>query len=159
VVKEGLQALPKKHHRLVGESARSRIVESLDIDEALRTAHPSAPRWDYLIGDGVESQVLAVEPHSAETSEVPTVIAKRRAAIVQLRPHLRSGARVVKWLWIASGRVDFVPHDRVLLRLAQEGIEFVGRQLEERHLAARPPAAASPAPTRRRPSSRRRTRR
>jgi hypothetical protein len=163
-------AITKKHHALVGLSAKPKVAESLDLDEALRAHHPNDPRWDYLLGvvaEGVEAHVVGLEPHSAETAEVKTVIAKRKAALAQLDQHLRPKVKVKKWLWVASGGVDFVPHDKVLLRLAQAGIEFVGKQLEARHLVPReakrhraegPSAENAPGTTVRKPGRKRRSR-
>lgn len=65
-----------------------------------------------------------------------------RAALIQLRAHLRPGRRVEEWYWVASGRVDFVPHEKQVLLLAQNGVRFIGKQLRARDL---PPAIATQA--------------
>lgn len=41
---------------------------------------------------------------------------------------------VSKWLWVASGRVQFAPMEKATLRLAENGIEFVGRKITDKHL-------------------------
>jgi hypothetical protein len=131
---EGLGALEKPHKQLIEAAVRTTFVDSLEIDEGLRKGNDTANRWDYLLGHGESSVIVAFEPHSAATGDATTVIAKKKAAQIQLREHLKPGARVAAWMWVASGRVDFVPHDRVLRRLDQEGITFVGGMLKAKHL-------------------------
>lgn len=127
-------ALNKAHKKLIATDAREMIADSLDIDSNLREGNEQANRWDYLLGIDSTTKIVAFEPHSAHTSEVSTVISKRRAALQQLAAHLRAGAHVSAWLWVASGRVDFVPHDKAVRRLDQEGITFVGERLRRQHL-------------------------
>ena len=110
------------------------FADSLDIDEAFKEGREQENRWDYLLGHEPGKQVVAVEPHSASTSEVTTVINKRLAARQQLRDHLRDGVDVKIWLWVASGKVRFVPMEKAMFRLAQNGIEFVGRKITNKHL-------------------------
>jgi hypothetical protein len=62
------------------------------------------------------------------------VIAKKNAAKGQLRDHLKPGSAIAAWFWVASGKVDFAPHDKVIRRLEQEGITFVGGTLREKEL-------------------------
>jgi hypothetical protein len=89
-----------------------------------------------LPGHGTSASVVALEPHSASSSEVSTVIAKRARAREQLRAHLKENVVVSRWYWVASGRVDFVPFDKQMRRLEQAGITFVGKQLQAKHLLA-----------------------
>ncbi len=125
-VKEGLGALESPHKQLVDQSIRTHFSESLEIDENLREGQEQANRWDYLLGHEASAQLVGLEPHSATTGEVSTVIRKRDAAVQQLRPHLRSGRKVSEWYWVASGRVDFVPHDKADAR--QHGQWIGGRR-------------------------------
>jgi len=37
---------------------------------------------------------------------------------------------------VASGRIDFTPHDKPINHLDQNGIQFVGSRLEAEHLAS-----------------------
>jgi hypothetical protein len=136
-VLDGLRAVSKVDKRLIDEAIRSFFLDSIDFDAAVRSQNPGANRWDYLLGLGEPGLVVGLEPHSASTSEVSVVIAKRRAALDQLRPHLNTGTRIAEWFWVASGRVDFVPHDKVVLQLQQAGITFVGGTLRARHLPRR----------------------
>lgn len=151
-IRRGIQALPNDKRKHLADSVRSDFVDSLDLDEASRPRHPTDARWDYLLGHAPSSQVVAVETHSAETSQVALVIQKRTASLGHLRDQLVAGHGVAAWYWAASGRVDFVPHEKTVIRLSQHGIEFVGGRLEAKHLAH----LAKPAPdSRKRPKPRR----
>lgn len=141
-VADGLGAVEKVHKALIEEGIRSHFDDSLESDEGLREGRESEHRWDYLLGHAPSSSVVGLESHSAYTTEVSVVIKKRAAALEQLRAHLRPGKRVVEWYWVASGRVDFVPHEKQVNLLAQHGVRFVGKQLRAKDL---PLAAAAPA--------------
>jgi hypothetical protein len=134
-IRPGIQAVPGDKHKHIGESLRPEFLDSLDLDEATRPKYPHDARWDYLLGHAHSSQVIAIETHSAETSQVSKVIQKRTASLGHLRGQLAAGHKVAAWYWAASGRVDFVPHDKILNRLDQNGIQFVGGRLEAKHLA------------------------
>jgi len=73
-IRDGIQAVPAAKHKHIGESLRREFQDSLDLDEATRTSNPNDPRWDYLLGHGSLSHVIALETHSANTSNVGEVI-------------------------------------------------------------------------------------
>jgi hypothetical protein len=127
-------AIKNTHRSHFHEGIRSSFADSLDIDEAFRQGREQEHRWDYLLGHQESRQVIGVEPHSAHTGEISTIISKLEAARRQLRDHLRDGVRVSKWLWVASGTVQLHPPEAARLRLGQSGIEFAGRQITSRHL-------------------------
>ncbi len=133
-VKDGLGALDGSHKAYFDGSIRASFADSLNLDEAVRHGHDTENRWDYLLGHAPTRLVLAVEPHTANTHEIKNLIKKRAAALNQLREHLRDGARVTKWLWVASGKVDFAATEKARLRLDQAGIEFVGTRVMAKHL-------------------------
>ena len=134
-IHDGVQALPSAKHKYIAESLRTEFRDSLDLDEASKARHPTDARWDYLLGHVSSSQVVALEAHSAETSQVSLVIEKRTASRRHLEGQLRPGETIAAWYWVASGSVDFVPHEKTLNRLDQNGIKFVGRCLDAKHLA------------------------
>jgi hypothetical protein len=136
LVKDGLGAVQNAHKAYFVEEVRAEFADSIDIDEALREGRERDNRWDYLLGHSASGTVVAVEPHSARDDEVSTVIAKRTAARDQLKDHLRPGAAVARWLWVASGKVCFANTEKTRLRLDQSGIEFVGKQVQAKHLPA-----------------------
>lgn len=118
------------------ETVRADFADSRDLDAALRVAHPREKRWDYLVGHRPSGTVVGVEPHSTKESEIGVVIGKRRAALDQLRPHLRPGASVADWLWVASGRARFVDTEKARRQLDQAGIRLVGGRISLKHLPA-----------------------
>lgn len=144
LVCDGLGALEDAHRDYFDDVVRVTFQDSLDLDEAARVGHEQENRWDYLVGHAASGEVVAVEPHSAKQDEISRIISKKIAARAYLRDHLRDGARVSRWLWVASGRDQFADTERTRLRLDQEGIEFVGRRILAKHLPGRPSAAARP---------------
>jgi hypothetical protein len=134
-IRDGLQAVPNDKRKHIAESVRSEFQDSLDLDEATRERHPTDARWDYLLGHTSSSKVVAIETHSAATSQVSSVIQKRTASLGHLRDQLTTGHHVAAWYWAASGRVDFVPLEKTVIRLSENGIQFVGGRLEAKHLA------------------------
>ena len=130
-VKDGLQALKSVDRVRVAVDIRTRFEDSIDIDAAFEAANPTDNRWDYLLGDKPTGRMIGVEPHSAKSDEVSTVIAKKDRAREHLRPHLRKGCQVFEWFWVSSGTVHFPDMDRTEKRLAQANITFVGRQLKK----------------------------
>lgn len=144
-IKPGIQAIPSINRSCVDDTLRSEFADSIDLDEATREQHPNDKRWDYLLGHRDFAKVVALETHSAETSEVSVVIQKRAASLVHLRAHLVDGHRVAAWYWVASGRVDFVPHEKAINRLNENGIAFVGRRLTAKDIAPlRAPVTSPP---------------
>ncbi|MCB9527818.1 MAG: hypothetical protein R3F65_10135 [bacterium] len=138
LVADGLGAVTRRQDRECFDAGvRADFADSLDADAALAPAHPDDNRWDFLLGHAPSGEVIAVEVHSAKNDQIGTLIKKRERARVQLRPHLRDGATISRWLWVASGTVQFAPFDRATLQLAQNGIGFVGRRLLAKHLPPR----------------------
>lgn len=150
-VKDGLGAVESAHRAYFDEEIRAAFADSLDADEALRAGLDQENRWDYLLGHAASQRIVAVEPHSAKEDEISTVIKKRSAAIGQLRDHFRDGMKVVKWLWVASGKVHFANTEKARLRLDQNGIEFAGTRVMAKHL----PAVTTTASARAKPARRR----
>lgn len=140
-VADDLNAVKSKDRDCFDRDLRNEFDDSLDIDEAFRAGRDNDNRWDYLLGHGPSGEVIAVEPHSAKNDEVTTVIRKRQAAREQLRDHLRNGAKISKWLWVASGNVHFANTEKTRILLDQNGIEFVGKKVLKKHL---PQALARP---------------
>ena len=144
VVLDGLGAIKAAHRVYLESGIRASFADSLDLDEAMRESHEQENRWDYLLGHAPSGEVVAVEPHSAKQDEITTVIRKRTAAREQLKVHLKTSARVVKWLWVASGKVHFADTEKARRLLDQHGIEFVGTAVKGKHL---PSAAPSGSPS------------
>jgi hypothetical protein len=141
-VEDGLGAVKRAHTTYFDEAVREEFGDSLDLDEAMQKTHGQENRWDYLLGHGPSAEVIGLEPHSAKTDQISTVIAKRKAAMSQLSGHLKPGAQVKAWLWVASGNVDFADTERARIRLDDNGIRFVGRMVLGKHLPSAPPSKA-----------------
>lgn len=133
-VQDGLSAVEQAHHELIDAPVRNAFADSLDLDAALQQQRPQDNRWDYLLGHSPSNQVIGLEPHSAKQDEISTVIAKRRQALDHLQGHLKPGAKVAAWLWVASGRVHFADTEKARRRLDQKGIAFVGTRVLAKHL-------------------------
>ena len=138
LVVDGMNAVKASHRDYFAAAIRPAFADSLDLDEALRQGHEQENRWDYLLGHSPSGDVVAVEPHSAKHDEITTVIKKRSAARKQLAGHLREDIRIVKWLWVASGKVHFADTEKVRRLLDQNGIEFVGTKVAGKHLPSIP---------------------
>jgi hypothetical protein len=131
---DGLGAVKRDLRSAMHDDTRALFADSLDLDAALAADHPAEHRWDYLLGHASTRRILAVEVHAAHTSEVGVVIRKKKAAKQQLQAHLAAGAQVSSWIWVPSGKVGFVPMERAVLRLSENGIVFAGSKLQTKHL-------------------------
>lgn len=134
-VKNGLAAVESAHRGYLATGIRSAFADSLDLDTALQESYPGENRWDYLLGHSASEEVIGLEPHSAKEDQVSTLIKKRKAAKQQLASHLRTGKSVARWLWVASGKVQFADTEKTRRLLDQNGIEFVGKQVQPKHLS------------------------
>lgn len=139
LVCEGLGAVERKHLKLIEGDVRSKFGDSLDIDKAFHKKHEEENRWDYLLGHADSRQIVGLEPHTANNSEISVVINKRAASLQHLRGHLKPGVFVSEWFWVASGKVDFTAMDKALLRLTASGIDFVGKALLAKKLPGASP--------------------
>lgn len=145
-MKDGLGGIKRQERVCFDDAVRARFEDSLDLDGALAAIpeHKNANRWDYLLGDRVGLEIVAIEPHTATTAhEATTVINKRKAAREQLRPHLREDVTSIRrWLWVASGRIDFADIEKERRRLDQNGIALVGTRILAKHLKEAPAPTA-----------------
>lgn len=130
-VAAGIGALPKSERSLIAQDQRSRVGDSLDLDEASRAEHPNSNRWDYLLSLADCSQIIGLEPHSARDDEIGTVIAKKRQALQYLQQHLPSNRAVRRWYWVSPGPVRFAITEKAIRRLSQAGITFAGRLVRD----------------------------
>lgn len=147
---DGLGAIQTAHRDYFDEHIRETFADSIDVDEAMRPGREQEHRWDYLLGHGPSSELVAVEPHSAKHDEISTIIRKKEAAREYLRFHLRNGFDVHRWLWVASGNVYFADTEKAAIRLAHNGIKFVGKRVMAKHLGSATAPTASRGRRRRR---------
>jgi hypothetical protein len=105
----------------------------VNLDHALRLAHPNAHRWDYAIGICVnprEDIVFWVEVHPASSLHVNEVLRK----LQWLKDWLASDAPALarlpgRFRWVASGKISFRHGSREEKRIAQRGLRFPSRRL------------------------------
>lgn len=134
LVKDSLGALETSHREYFEREVRAHFEDSLDIDKAFLAGNEQDNRWDYLLGHTPSGEIVAVEPHSARQDEISTVIRKRKSAQGHLQQHLRSGKVIKRWLWVASGKVQFADTEKARRLLDQNGIQFVGNRVMAKHL-------------------------
>lgn len=131
---DGMSAVKRRDHKHFDAAVRTAFSDSLDTDEAVRASNGQQNRWDYLLGHEASGELIGVEPHSAESGEIGTVIRKKDAATQQLGPHLKPGKRVSRWLWVSSGKTHFADTEKAVRRLDQSGIKYVGGKILPKHL-------------------------
>lgn len=134
LVKNGMEALQKKDRAFFDTTIRLSFSDSLELDDAVKLGREQENRWDYLLGHDPSGDVVAIEPHSAKTDEITTVIKKKSAAREQLKAHLAEGKKVARWLWVASGKVHFADTEKARRLLDQQGIQFVAPRVAAKHL-------------------------
>jgi hypothetical protein len=129
LVRAGMGAFANVDLKLISDDQRSRIGDSLDLDDASKDEHPEANRWDYIVSIPDLKEFAGIEPHSAKDSEISVVVLKKKHATEYLRSHLQDGYRITRWFWVSHGTVSFSKMDRARRRLDQNGIAFEGRML------------------------------
>lgn len=123
-VKDGKAALKREHRKRVIMEALC----SVDLDTHGPASAPGEKRWDYLLVNH-DGKGHGVEVHPATTREVDAMIAKKRWAESLLAKEAKKVA-VVKWHWVASGKVDIRRHDRSRKMLIDARIEFPREQVD-----------------------------
>ncbi len=135
-LRDGLKALRRRDRLRVRCVEPRRIVGSVDLDAAMRTTLPNAPRWDYGVGhasDAAGDCAHWIEVHPASAREVDVVERK----LIWLKQWLGDNVRALRGLprrfvWVASGRTSLSPTSPDRKRLAQLGLVHVGRVYELR---------------------------
>jgi len=109
-----------------------RVAGSVDVDTALRSDLPNAPRWDYGIGyrpsANASDAVHWVEIHAATDGDIKAVEKKLEwlQSWVGINAPLLAGMDS-RFVWVSSGRTRFTPTALGLKRLAKRGYRHVGR--------------------------------
>jgi len=127
----GKQALGPYRDRIQCSNPH-RFTGSINLDAALSTAFPDAPRWDYGIGFQKNGREVAlwIEVHPASTSDVDNVLAKlewlklwlRREADALWRLTIRNDGQ--QYVWIATGGVHIRPGTPQARRLQTAGLNL-----------------------------------
>lgn len=131
----GLQALEASDHRRFRARDTRRLAGSVDVDSALKSELPKAPRWDYGVGyrpsNAADDVVHWVEVHQATEGEVKAIEAKLK----WLKEWIGANATELaimdrRFVWVSSGKTRLAPTSPALKRLAQRGCLHVGRVYE-----------------------------
>lgn len=131
--RSGLQALVKVDRKRISCNDSRAIAGSVNLDDALSSRYPNAPRWDYGIGlsaiDGSDN-VKWIEVHPASSLHIDELLKK----FSWLRSWLRVSAPKLEalpreFVWIASGKVSLQKGSSQMKKLAQAGLRFAGERL------------------------------
>jgi hypothetical protein len=128
VYKNGLQALGSYSNK-VRPSDTKKCEGSVDIDTAVKEIYPNASRWDYAIG--YDGTTYFIEVHSAETSQVKSVLKKfswLQEFLITDAPALNKQPKK-RFYWISSGGNNILKGSPQARQLAQSGISL-DRQLD-----------------------------
>ena len=121
--RNGLQALGNYSNK-VRPSDTKKCEGSVDIDNAVKAIYPNDSRWDYVIGyDGI---TYFIEVHSADTSEVASVLKKFRWLkdfLVTDAPELNQQQKK-RFYWISSGGNSILKGSPQSRKLALSGIKL-----------------------------------
>ena len=125
--RNGLQALGNYSNK-VRPSDTKKCEGSVDIDNAVKAIYPNDSRWDYVIGyDGI---TYLIEVHSADTSEVASVLKKfswLKGFLVTDAPELNQQQKK-RFYWISSGGNNILRGSPQARKLTLSGIKL-DRQL------------------------------
>jgi hypothetical protein len=127
----GLQAMKAADREHVKAQTTRRLKGSVDVDCAMREAHPNANRWDYGVGHAptnVEGEVVYwIEIHPATDGEIKFVLAKLQWLKGWLKgsaPNLSAMLR--RYIWVSSGKTSFTLSAPQRKQLALQGLEHKG---------------------------------
>ncbi|MEB3356034.1 MAG: hypothetical protein VKK04_04860 [Synechococcales bacterium] len=124
-LKQGLGALGTNSSKVQPVYPR-KCEGSVDIDTAVKTQYPTSSRWDYALG--YDGETHFIEVHSAQTSDVESVLRKLqwlKDFLAQDAPALNREPK--KFHWIAAGKVSVLPGSSESRRLAKQGLRIIGR--------------------------------
>ena len=146
-VREGRRAMGRYSNRVTAACGSITFVCSVDLDKGLRTSMPSDPRWDYGLelrltkGNRCNKCAMWVEVHPAENErnfrEVVAKLDWLRRKVFGRVPKFRVLTQAWQkecdgspFVWIPSGRVGRLPHEKEFRKLARKhGLRFGGRNV------------------------------
>lgn len=131
----GIGALKGSDRQCVKVPDTKLLGGSLALDDAAKTTHPHANRWDYAIE--YAGNTFFIEVHPASTSEIDCVIGKvvfvnnwlkNNYPEILALPQKEAGARC--FYWVSSGATDLriAPSSSQARKLALHHIRSVGKQ-------------------------------
>jgi hypothetical protein len=134
----GLQALRKDHRERIRISKPRCLDGSVDLDNALQTARPREPRWDYGVGLKTRLkactgtvQVVWIEPHPASSSHIDVMLNKLDWLLAWLREEAPALDRLnAEYVWFATGAVALPANSPQRKRIAAQGLLFRAQWLD-----------------------------
>ena len=128
-VKNGKLALKNEHRRRIRTKQNSKVLASVDFDDATRPQFPEHARWDYLLEVKVANapaKIIAVEFHSVDFSRL---LKKHKESKEILVSECDPVPQISEWILISEGNTGGI----ALMerrKLNQKGITTAGRALE-----------------------------
>lgn len=123
--KTGLGALGVNSYKV--EVKNPRLLDgSIDVDKATVNLYPEDSRWDYAIG--YKNEVYYMEVHPACTSEVGTVIAKKKWLMQWIKNEASALGNLKQnsvFYWIQTANNTILKNSRQERLLAQNGIRVM----------------------------------
>lgn len=101
---------------------------SVDVDSCTAALYPNANRWDYCIG--YNNEAYFVEVHSANTSEVSTMLNKLQWLkdwLVNEAPELNKIKAKPPYYWVMSGKYAILPNSSQARQIAAAGIKPIAK--------------------------------
>ena len=123
----GLQALGA-HGAKISLRNNSLCNGSVNIDECVKAKYPNANRWDYCLG--YNNEAYFVEVHSANTSQVSTMLKKLQWLKHWLNnnaPELNKIKAKPPYYWVMSGKYDILPGSSKARQIASAGLKPIAK--------------------------------
>jgi hypothetical protein len=125
----GLRALGQ-HSQKIALDDTSLCEGSLDIDGCTTRLYPNENRWDYALS--YNSEVFFVEVHTANTTEVSTVLRKLQWLkdwLVSEAPEINAlkATKHFPYYWIQSSGFDILKTSPQYRRIVQAGLKPIAR--------------------------------
>ena len=127
----GIQALKAIDRSRIACAKTSNLSGSVDVDVALKQILPNSPRWDYAIGYRQKAEVVYwVEVHPASLGNIAEVQSKLQWLKGWLAGDGYKLRRLdARFIWVSSGRTTLTAGSPAVRKLAQQGVQVVGRVL------------------------------
>jgi hypothetical protein len=131
----GLQALSQGDAKCIRCRKPRRLTGSINVDRALQSTEPNAPRWDYGIGyrRGNKEVAVWVEVHPASSKHVTDVMNKLKWLKDWLRTQAPALAALTQgdYYWVSTdGTIAITPNSPQAKRLAAAGLRGPMRFLQ-----------------------------
>jgi hypothetical protein len=120
---QGLKALGKYNAKIQVADSR-KLCGSLDLDVCVNSLYPQSNRWDYIVC--YDELLYFVEVHSANTSEVSTVLNKLQWLkdwLISNAPDLVLLKAKIPYYWVQSNNFNIPKTSKQYRQIIQAGIK------------------------------------